>query len=40
MPLNKAAFLDPQFKTLPFVSDEDQQIITSSVEAEVAKLAV
>ena len=35
---NKAASLDPQFKSLLFLFDEDQQTIASSVEAEVAKL--
>ena len=40
MLLNKAAFLDPRFKALPFLSDEDRQMIGSSVEAEVVKLAL
>ena len=39
MPLNETVFQDPRFKALPFLSDEDQQIITSSVEAEAVKLA-
>ena len=40
MLLNKAAFLDPRFKALPFLSDEDRQIITSFVEAEGVKVAL
>ena len=40
MLLNKAAFLDPRFKALPFLCDEDRQTISSSVEAEAVKLAL
>ena len=40
MLLNKVASLDPQFKSLPFLSTEDQQTIVSSVETEVVKLAL
>ena len=40
MLLNKAAFLDPRFKALPFLCDEDRQTISSAVEAEAVKLAL
>ena len=40
MLLNKAAFLDPRFKALLFLCDEDRQTISSSVEAEAVKLAL
>ena len=40
MLLNEAAFLDPRFQSLLFLSDEDRQTIVSSVGAEVVKLAL
>ena len=40
MLLNKTAFLDARFKALPFLSDEEQQNLLSSVEAETVKLAL
>jgi len=34
--LNKTAFLDPRFKALPFLSDEEQQNLLSSVTVKLA----
>ena len=40
MLLNVAAFMDPRFKTLSFLSDEDRLNVVASVEAEAVMLAV
>ena len=36
MLLNKACFLDPRFKSLSFLSDEDRKSVLLSVEEEAA----
>ena len=38
MLLNKACFLDPRFKSLPFLSDEDRKSVLLSVEEEAAQI--
>lgn len=40
MLLNVAAFMDPMFKALPFLSDEDRLNVVGCVEAEAVMLAV
>ena len=40
MLLNIAAFMDPRFKALSFLSDDSRLNVMASVEAEVVKLAI
>ena len=40
MLINIAAFMDPRFKALSFLSDDSRLNVTASVEAEVVKLAM
>ena len=40
MLLNVAAFMDPRFNVLLFLSDEDRLNVVASVEAEVVMLAI